>query len=556
MGSLVLRSPRVESPFAHLELGELLRVAAEADVDAAAGHVGRNRDRPDPSGLGDDRCLPLVLFGIQHLVGDALLAQSIRKTLRLLDRDRANEDRLAFSVAFDEVVGECVELRILRHVHEVGLIHPAHLHVGRDLNDTELVDLVELPSLGHRGAGHTGEFLVETEVVLEGDRGERLILFLDPDAFLGLDPLVEALGVAPTLENSSGELVDDLDLTVGHHVVHVAVIESLGLERYVEVVDHVDVGVVVHVLDTEEFLDLGDPRLGGHHLALALIDLVVEFGSQTLGDTGEVAVPLRRFPNASADDERRSRLIHQDGVDLVDDGKVVSALGEIPRLHRHVVAQVVETELVVGAVGHIRGVCGSAVVRQHVALDQADGQTEETVHTAHPFGVAARQVVVHGDDVNTLPGECVEVDRHGRDERLALARLHFRNPVSVEHGGAHHLDVEVPLPEDSLCGFANDGVRLGLDIFEGLTSGEAGPEFVGLGAKRLIGEGMNRRFEGVDRSDDSLEVLELLALARAEESLQQGHGYLILEVIVERETVFRRYPLPVARYPQERLAGN
>jgi hypothetical protein len=46
-----------------------------------------------------------------------------------------------------------------------------------------------------------------------------------------------------------GELVDDLDLAVLDHVVDVALVERLGLERLDQVVDELDVARVVEVLD-------------------------------------------------------------------------------------------------------------------------------------------------------------------------------------------------------------------------------------------------------------------------------------------------------------------
>ena len=42
---LVLLAALFDAPLAHLGLGELLGVAAEHDVDTAAGHVGGNRHR-------------------------------------------------------------------------------------------------------------------------------------------------------------------------------------------------------------------------------------------------------------------------------------------------------------------------------------------------------------------------------------------------------------------------------------------------------------------------------------------------------------------------------
>jgi hypothetical protein len=38
------------------------------------------------------------------------------------------------------------------------------------------------------------------------------------------------------------------------------------------------------------------------------------------------------------------------------------------------------------------------------------GQAEEAIEAAHPFGVAAGEVVVDGDDMDALAGERVEVD--------------------------------------------------------------------------------------------------------------------------------------------------
>src|SRR5690606_41354816 len=47
-----------------------------------------------------------------------------------------------------------------------------------------LVDVAELLRLGGGGAGHARQLGVEAEVVLDGDRGQRLVLGLDLGAFL------------------------------------------------------------------------------------------------------------------------------------------------------------------------------------------------------------------------------------------------------------------------------------------------------------------------------------------------------------------------------------
>ena len=111
----------------------------------------------------------------------------------------------------------------------------------------EPVDLAELGGLGRRRAGHAGELRVEAEVVLEGDRGQRLVLGLDRHAFLGLERLVQPVRVAPALHHPAGELVDDDDLAVLDDVVDVAAEQLVRAQRLVDVVDERDVLDVVEV---------------------------------------------------------------------------------------------------------------------------------------------------------------------------------------------------------------------------------------------------------------------------------------------------------------------
>ena len=82
----------------HVEAAQVDDAFAELDVDAAAGHVGRDRDGARLAGVLDDLGLPLVLLCVQHVVRDATPLQQLGEELRGLDGDRADEHRLAFLV--------------------------------------------------------------------------------------------------------------------------------------------------------------------------------------------------------------------------------------------------------------------------------------------------------------------------------------------------------------------------------------------------------------------------------------------------------------------------
>ena len=121
--------------------------------------------------------------------------------------------------------------------------------------------------LGRRGAGHAGELVVEAEVVLEGDGGQRLVLGLDLHVLLGFQRLVQALRVTPARHHAAGELVDDDDLAAFDDVVAVALEQLVGLQRGIDVVDVGDVLDVVeralqHALGFERLLDMLVALLG------------------------------------------------------------------------------------------------------------------------------------------------------------------------------------------------------------------------------------------------------------------------------------------------------
>ena len=182
-------------------------------------------------------------------------------------------------MAVGDLGDDGAQLLLGRAVDLVVLVGAVDRPVGRDLEHVEPVDVEELVGLGGGRAGHAGELLVEAEVVLEGDRGERLVLGLDLDVLLGLQRLVQAFRVAPALHHAAGELVDDDDLAAFDDVVAVALEQLVGLQRLVDVVHDRDVLDVVEraaleqVLLVQELLQALVAGFGEGDLALLLVEL-------------------------------------------------------------------------------------------------------------------------------------------------------------------------------------------------------------------------------------------------------------------------------------------
>ena len=179
----------------------------------------------------------------------------------------------------DDLGDDRVPLFLLGAVDEIGILDAPQRAVGRDDDDVEVVDLGELLGLGVGGAGHAGQLLVLAEVVLEGDGRERLVLALDLHLLLGFDGLVQAVAPAAARHQPAGELVDDDDLAVLHHVVDVALEQRVRAERLVDVVEQRHVGGVVEAAGLSRFfehlLGLRHAAFGERHGLVLLVDDVV-----------------------------------------------------------------------------------------------------------------------------------------------------------------------------------------------------------------------------------------------------------------------------------------
>ena len=266
----------------------------------------------------------------------------------------------------------------------------------------------------------------------------------------------------------------------------------------------------------QELLDMLVAGLGQRDDAGLLVELEIaglELGNECVDGGVELGAVVER----ARDDERGARLVDQDRIHLVHDGEVVAALDHLGGRVLHVVAEIVEAELVVGAVGHVAGILRAALLVVEIVHDAADGEPQELVDGAHPGGVALGQIVVHGDDMDAAAGERVEIDRQRGDQRLAFAGLHLGDAALMQHHAADQLHVEMALAEGALGRLAHRGEGLGDQIIERGACLDTGAERLGAGAQRLVGE---RRHLGLERIDGrNLGVFLELALVRGPEDL-------------------------------------
>ncbi len=250
-------------------------------------------------------------------------------------------------------------------------------------------------------------------------------------------------------------------------------------------------------------------------VALLFVQLVVRLGQ--FGDVGvqrlvEIAAVLRRAGN----DQRRARLIHQDAVDLVDDGEVMPALHHLGDRGFHVVAQIVEAQFVVRRIGDV-GLIGRAFLCFRLErIDDADRHPQRMEHLAHPSRVALGQIVVHCDDVHAAPRQRIQIGGKGCDKRLALAGLHLADVALMQEYPTHQLHVEGTQAKRAPRGLAAVRERLGQHRIEALAARDARLQRDRFFLDPVVAQRLELRLQRIDLVDQRPRRLDLAVIRRAE----------------------------------------
>ena len=110
---------------------------------------------------------------------------------------------------------------------------------------------------------------------------------------------------------------------------------------------------------------------------------------------------------------------------------MVTTLHQLVQGVGHIVAQVVEAELVVRAVGDVRVVGLPAFLRGHAGENDINFQAQETVNTAHPLRVTFSQIVIHRHDVRAFALQGIEVCGKHTGQGLTFTGFHLGDGTEV-----------------------------------------------------------------------------------------------------------------------------
>ena len=356
--------------------------------------------------------------------------------------------------------------------------------IRRDAQDIERIHRAHFRRHFGRRAAHAGQAQVAAEEALVGDARDGVAPLGKLEPLLDLDHLMQAALPRAIGHDPAGVFVDDLHLVVGNDVMPIALEEVQRRQPLFDEFLARPGNAPQPRQPAPKIADSGAPGVGQFDAALPgpqqVVRLAREAGSERqrlLVEGAPVGVV-----DIAGNDQGRSRLVDQHAVGFVDDGEVqpaqqgrragrVARPGEPTVDHRagagtaallgDAVAQVVEDEVLVDAVGDVAGVRFDALWAFLVGDDEADAQPEEGIHRRQIGGIATRQVVVDGDHMHRRAGECHGHGRQDGRQGLAFTGLHFGQRPAQHRVAAHQLDRIMAQAELPRTHFTDQGETLG-----------------------------------------------------------------------------------------------
>ena len=215
------------------QTARLFHLGCQFDIRTTTCHVGGDGHHACTACLGYHLRLLLVELGVEDVMLDFADVEHLAQQLGYLDGGRTYQYRTALVHHVHYLVDDGVVFLAFGAVDTVVHVDTGDGFVGRDDHHVQFVYIPELSGFRLGGTGHTGEFVVHTEIVLEGDGGESLCRAFDFDVLFGFHGLVQSVRPPASLHDTSCLFIDNLHLAVVDDVIHIFLEQRISFQQLV-----------------------------------------------------------------------------------------------------------------------------------------------------------------------------------------------------------------------------------------------------------------------------------------------------------------------------------
>ena len=417
---------------------------AKHNVSTTTCHVGSNGNCTVLTCMRNNFCFLFMVLSVQYVMSNTATFKHCGKFFRLSDGSSTYENRSTrFMTSFDFVNRSFVfsKFSFVDYVRSIGT---NHRFIGGNNYNAQVVDFLEFLFLGFSGTGHTSQFVVHTEVVLESDGCQSLAFTFYFYAFLSFDCLVQTFGETTTKHQTTGEFVNDDNLTIFNYVVTVTMHQSFCFQCAHNLMGEVNTMFsIIQVFNAKHLFRFSNTYFSRSNLFSFFVYSIIFTFAHSAYNLCKNSVQVSRFFTRTGDDKRSTRFVNQNTVNFVDDTEVQFTLNHLVNIYYHIVTQIVETKFIVGTISNVCHISSTTFMVIHIVNNQTYTQAQCFVDSAHIFAVTFCQVIIYGYNVNTFTGQCIQINGKGCYQGFTFTSTHFSNFAAMQYDTANHLYVEM-----------------------------------------------------------------------------------------------------------------
>ena len=196
-------------------------------------------------------------------------------------------------------------------------------------------------------------------------------------------------------------------------------------------------------------------------------------------------------------------------------------------VNNHVITQIIKSQFVVGNISDITLVSFLPLLGGHAVQYHADLQSQELMYLTHPLRVTLRQIVIDGNDMDTLAFQSIQISGKGGHQSLTFTGTHLCDTSLMQDDTTDQLYSVVLHIQNTLCSLSYGCIRLRKQIVQGLSIVQTLLVLLGLAAQFLIGKCLHRRTECLDLVHQGLNTLQFSGTVRAKYLLNNAHFFLV-----------------------------
>ena len=187
---------------------------AQLDVGTTACHIRSDGNRTAQTGFGYDVRLSLVQFGVQYVVFDLAHGKHLAQHFRNFYGSGTYQYRASGLNQLLDLFDNGFVFFAFGFVNAVIHIFTGDRTVGGDYHHIQFVDVPKFACFRFGSTGHTGQLMIHTEVILQGNRCKSLCGSFHFHTFFRFNSLVQSVRVAAAFHDTAGLFINDFHLSV------------------------------------------------------------------------------------------------------------------------------------------------------------------------------------------------------------------------------------------------------------------------------------------------------------------------------------------------------